>query len=196
MAKTFGVLFVVIFLFNFVVFNWNEVSPFFNYNLLAGEIGRIFEKKEIRAQVEKIGIPKEGIFLIEKIGVESPIVFTQSLEEIDKDLKKGVALFPQSAFPGQKGLAIILGHSGPPGWPDVDFDTVFSRVGELDQGDEIKAILDGKTFIFRVNKKVILEQGKDFPYSLDDFKSNLLILSCWPPGKNYKRIGVQAELVS
>lgn len=195
MAKTFGVLFVVVFLFGFVVFNWNEVSPFFNYNLLAGEIGKIFEKKEIKAQAEEFGIPKEGTILIERIGVQAPIIFTKNLEEIDKDLKKGAALFPQSAFPGQNGLSIILGHSGPPGWPNVDYDTVFSKVEELDSGDEIKAILDGKTFTFKVNKKVILEQGKDFPYSLDNSKSNLLLLSCWPPGKNYKRIGVQAELV-
>lgn len=195
MAKTFGVLLVITFLFSFVILNWNEISPFFNYNLLAGEISKVFAREEIKVEAKDIGIPKEGIIRIAKIEVSAPIVFTESLETIDKDLKKGVALFPQSALPGQKGLSILLGHSGPRGWPDVDFDTVFSRVSELNQGDEIAIELDKKVYVFKVNKKVILEQGKNFPYSLENSKANLLLLSCWPPGKNYKRIGVQAELI-
>lgn len=189
MFKTAWKLFFLIFILSFAVLNWNEISPFFNYHFLKGEVGKVFEKE---AEAEEIVVPREGSIEIPKIGILAPIVFSQTVEEMDKDLKKGVALFPQSAYPGQKGLAIILGHSGPPGWPDVDFDTVFSRVNELDVGDEIKIVLDKKNYIFKVNNKVILEKGKDFPYSLDDSKPNLLLLSCWPPGKNYKRIGVQA----
>lgn len=186
--------FIFVFLVSFAVFNWQEVSPYFNLNLLSGQIGKIFEREEVEAEAQELKIPKEGMIEIAEIGVSAPIVFSQSVEEIDKDLKKGVALFPQSAIPGTKGLSIILGHSGPPGWPDIDYDTVFSRVNELKTGDEIKIVLNKKIYSFKVNKKVIFDKGEDFPYSLDYSKPNILLLSCWPPGKNYKRIGVQAEL--
>ncbi|MDO8424454.1 MAG: hypothetical protein Q7S70_00760, partial [bacterium] len=61
MSKTSWKLFFLVFLLSFTIFNWNKISPYFNYNFLAGEIGKVFEKKEIRAEAEEFGIPKEGI---------------------------------------------------------------------------------------------------------------------------------------
>ncbi|MDO8663469.1 MAG: sortase [Candidatus Wildermuthbacteria bacterium] len=195
MVKMLWKPFAIIFIFSFLIINWNKIFPYFDYGVLSAEIGKVFAKKEIKAEENGIRVPEEGIIQISKIGVSAPIIFSQKVEEADKDLKKGVVLFPQSVFPGQKGLAILLGHSGPPGWPKVNYDTVFSRLDELSQGDEISVKISDKEYFFKVSKKLFFEKGADLPINLTNQKSVILLISCWPPGKNLKRIGVQAELI-
>ena len=193
MVKTFWKPFAIIFIFSFLIINWNKISPFFDYRVLSAEIGKVFAKEELKTiEIGLTEIPKEGIIKIFKIGVSAPIIFSQVQDKLDENLKKGAILFPQSAIPGQNGLAIILGHSAPRGWPKVNYDTVFSRLDELSLGDEISVKTGDKEYFFRVSKKFFFEKGADLPINLTNSKSVILLISCWPPGKNLKRIGIQA----
>lgn len=139
----------------------------------------------------------EAYIEIPKIGVEAPIAFVESTNPKDflEPLKKGVAHYP-SALPGQKGASIILGHSAPVGWLGSFYDGVFSDLKDLEVGDDISVLVDGTSHTYRVSVKVFLDRGHDIPESLIQSDApRLLLLSCWPPGINNKRIMIQAEKI-
>lgn len=138
--------------------------------------------------VDKIEIPK--------LGVIAPLSFVASTDPNDykQPLKAGVALYPSSK-PGSRGSAIILGHSAPLGWPKINYDWVFSNISTLKLGDEIVVYYEGKKHVFRTTGSLLLQKGQDIPsFALASQNPTILLVSCWPPGINNKRIVVQAEL--
>jgi len=105
-----------------------------------------------------------------------------------------VVLFPGSALPGQKGQTIIEGHSAPPGWPKIKYDWVFSRLNELEKGDEVILNFNHKKLNYYVTQKIFLNSGEEIaPKDLTNSENMLILISCWPPGKDIKRIAVMAE---
>jgi len=142
-------------------------------------------------------IEKENSLEITKLGLEAPLVFAVSTEikAITQDLKNGVVVYPESSLPGQSGELIVLGHSSPPGWPKIRYDWVFSKLGELEAGDNIVINFAGLRHDYMVINKVFLEKGQALPENnSDNSKQFLYLVTCWPPGKDFKRLVVEAEL--
>lgn len=139
---------------------------------------------------------KENSVFIPAINIEAPLVFPDKGEtELIEYLDKGVAHYPSSDLPGSRGTVIFLGHSAGPGWPHIKYDWVFSDLGNLETGDKIHIFFNRCEYVYLVNGKYLLEKGENFPESLTNTKKSALILiSCWPPGQNKRRIAVTAEL--
>ncbi|MFH1610535.1 MAG: sortase [Patescibacteria group bacterium] len=202
----------MIYLVSFIVINWNDVSWIFNYRTVSGIVSdflnpypsvnasSIFYLNNSQNNIQNISQPikeikttytdKQNTLEIPKISISVPMIFSQSTEKksLIKDLDKGVVYYPGSVLPGQTGQIIILGHSAPPGWPKVKHDWVFSELNDLNIGDSILIDLDNKQYTYIVKQKLIIDKGADVP------AGELTLVSCWPPGKDYKRIVVQAEL--
>ena len=114
-----------------------------------------------------------------------------------KNLDQGVVYYPGSVYPGQTGQIVILGHSAPPGWPKIKHDWVFTDLNNLNVGDKIYIDLNNKQYSYTVKQKNIIDRGADVPtISAADSGNVLALISCWPPGKDYQRIAVMAELDS
>lgn len=142
---------------------------------------------------------KNNILEIPSIGIEAPIVFSQSTDKskLTKDLDNGVIYYPGSVYPGQNGQIIILGHSAPAGWPKIKYEWVFSDLNNLKAGDKIFIDMNNKQYTYIVKQKTIIARGADVPsYTSADSNNYLTLISCWPPGKDYQRIAVQAELAT
>jgi len=140
---------------------------------------------------------KQNTIEIPKINITAPIVFSQSTDKTSlmEDLDNGVIYYPGSVYPGQTGQIIILGHSAPAGWPKTKYEWVFSDLNSLEVGDKILIDLNSKQYTYIVKQKSIIARGADVPvYNSNTSNSVLTLISCWPPGKDYKRIAVQAEL--
>ncbi|MDO8633001.1 MAG: sortase [bacterium] len=145
-------------------------------------------KGETLYPVDKIVIPA--------LDIVAPITAVSSTDPKDfkLPLKEGVALYP-SVKPGDNGGAIILGHSSPPGWPKINYDWVFSTINTLQENDEIIVYFQGKKYVFAVSGSLFLGKGQDIPsWALASRTPTLLLVSCWPPGINNKRIVMLAEL--
>jgi len=140
---------------------------------------------------------KQNTIEIPKINITAPIIFSQSTNKASlmEDLNKGVIYYPGSVYPGQTGQIIILGHSAPAGWPKTKYEWVFSDLNSLVAGDTILIDLNNKQYTYIVKQKSIIARGADVPvYNSATNTSVLTLVSCWPPGKDYQRIAVQAEL--
>jgi LPXTG-site transpeptidase (sortase) family protein len=199
--------FILLFLINFLIFNWNSVSWIFNYKVISGAISDFSGKisgffAEIEDKTNNLGKVKnveafdqENALKIPKIGVLAPLIAADSKEkDLEAKLNRGVVIFPNSALPGQTGQTIILGHSAPTNWPKIKYDWVFSQLNELEEKDEIKLYFNNREYTYYVKDKIFLEKGEEIPNYSTDSGNTLLLISCWPPGKNLKRIVVEAKL--
>ena len=138
----------------------------------------------------------DSIF-ISKINITAPLVFPDASESPDfkEALEKGVIVHPLSSLPGRTGMVMILGHSAPLGWPKIKYDWVFSDLNNLTAGDSINIFYQGCQYVYSVSGKYFLERGESLPDDLgEDSNSILVLISCWPPGKDYRRIAVVAEI--
>jgi LPXTG-site transpeptidase (sortase) family protein len=204
--KTFIKYFLIFFILGFLIFNWQKISFLFNPKVIWDFLTLKFEEKKEKENflVELPGKIKteetssqevifENKIEIPKIEVSAPIVLAKNEKEISNELKKGVVLFPGSALPGEKGATIILGHSAPPHWPKIMYDWVFTKLQYLQEGDEIFVYFNGKKYKYKVKEKMILKKGQEIPWK-DDSENFLVLISCWPPGKDIKRMAVKAIL--
>jgi LPXTG-site transpeptidase (sortase) family protein len=210
--KVFLKYFLIFFCFSFLIFNWAKIYWVLYPDYLKRVISfYLFEKKEnkreeIEIKTEKIEEkkeseknqkPKEEIYdkedsiEIQKIGIVAPLIVVGNESEVKKALDRGVVLWPNSAFPGENGQTIILGHSAPPNWPKIKYDWVFSNLNLLEKGDEIVVYFKNRKYVYSVENKYFLDKGQQLPET-DPQKSTLFLISCWPPGKNIRRIAVEA----
>ena len=211
--------FFFLFIFSFLALNWKDVYWVFSWKFWSGFLEEKLEKisptKKISSILElleeiekypfsteqtpnKIPEKKEGWLEIPKIQLKVPIVFPEkdaSFSEFQKFLDEGVLHFPQSALPGQNGQTIILGHSAPPGWPKIKYQWAFSRLNELNLGDNFLVYFNNKKYSYEVKDKLFLIKGQNIPENLTSFQNLVILITCWPPGKDYKRLLIIGELV-
>jgi len=141
-----------------------------------------------------------GTLTITKIQVHAPVIFTGNDTDtnplhLKSYLERGVLFYPGSALPSENGQTVILGHSAPDNWPKIKYDTVFSELNRLANGDEINLEVRGKNFVYKVTERVFLARGDEIPnFALTNGGNVLVLVSCWPPGKDYKRIAVAAVM--
>ncbi|MEK7124628.1 MAG: class E sortase [Patescibacteria group bacterium] len=164
--------------------------------------GQITTQTNVLPEIEADALSRnssENNFLeIPKIGISAPVIISESDNAgvLKKNLDTGVVYYPQSVLPGQVGRTLLLGHSAPENWPHIKYDWVFNDLNDLSPGDEITLDFGNKRYTYKVKRGDIIGKGAEIISDPSDQKSNTLILiSCWPPGKDYKRIVVQAQLI-
>lgn len=193
--------FVFIFLVNFLIFNWNEVSWIFNYKAVSEIVQSFFQKNNPIAisnsfKDAAIGYSdSENNLEIAKIGISAPLISATDEKDVNKDLSGGVVIFPGSVFPGERGQTIILGHSAPSSWPKINYTWVFTRLDELKEGDEIILHFNHQKLTYYVAEKTFLNKGEEINQrDLTSSKNTLVLISCWPPSTGLKRIALRAVL--
>jgi LPXTG-site transpeptidase (sortase) family protein len=191
--------FVFAFLATALIVNWQGISWLFNDKVISGFISGIFDSKSIASE----GIQPENHEMlsqdnrleIPKIGISVPLIVLPKATQKDLPglLDQGAVYYPGSSLPGQTGETVILGHSAPLQWPQIKHDWIFSRISELNRGDEISVYYNGQKYVFYVSGKFFLDRGEELPATLTNSKNVVVLISCWPPGKDIKRIAVTAE---
>lgn len=172
------------------MFNYRAVSSL-SQDILSSKAG---------LEVEAEYYDREDSIEISKLGVMAPLVSVEGPEASDgkilqDKLLEGALIYPGSALPGLPGQTLVLGHSAPPDWPKIKYFWIFSKISELEKGDEIVVFFDNKKLVYSVTEKYFLERGQEVPaHDPQDHRSVLLLISCWPPGQDIRRIAVEAEL--
>lgn len=210
-------LFITYFIFA-IVLNWGEVVWYLNLNTAPGIISErvqdlfsrggggddLIDKEENEEDIEELEEEdyvycQEDKVSIPSIDIDAPVVETIGITETEyrESLDSGVVRFPGSGYPGQEGLTILLGHSAPPGWPDINFDRIFTEIDKLEEGDKIEVCYDNRLSVYTVIDKErgqqIYEVGDDVPPLYpNENKKELVLMTCWPPGSSENRMGVRA----
>ena len=144
-------------------------------------------------QTPSVSVTTQNYISISKINISAPIIKVSSDNEktILNALKGGVVLYPGSAYPGQNGSTIIVGHSSSnPPW--TKYSTIFSLLNKLAPNDLINISFDGKEYTYRVKSTI---KGSVQQIMNSDLGGDLILSSCWPVGTAQGRITVSADLV-
>ncbi len=184
--------FVLPFLFFFLLFllaiNWSQISWIFDWQI----IKRISEEVVLpQKELGEEALDEANRLLIPSLDVEAPLRTPESSDHdvLLAELDKGVVLYPGLAKPGEKGRAVVLGHSAPPGYPDIKFDRVFSHLGDLSEGDRIKVYYNERLFVYiaaGVQTMTIDEFDRYLSEPLEE-EYVLIISTCYPPGQDWQR---------
>jgi len=113
------------------------------------------------------------------------------------DLSKNLIHFT-GAVPGSKeGGPVIFGHSTIPWlYNPLDYKTIFTKLPQLDKGDEILVDFDNISFTYKITDMKIV-----FPEDLsvldqDNSHQTITLITCVPPGTFLKRLIIKGILVS
>jgi sortase A len=137
---------------------------------------------------------------IENVGIED-IIITPNVESIDEKvydqyLKRGVAHFKGTPLPGDGGNSFIYGHSS----VETFFskhqnlpETIFTRLENVDIGNDIYIKRDDERIHYIVRKKKIVEATDFSILETQGDKETITLMTCWPLGIGTKRLVVVAE---
>jgi len=111
------------------------------------------------------------------------------------DLSKGLSQLPGSAMPGEKGNVFISGHSA----LNRLFATqkaIFARLTDLKKGDEILVEAGSIKYKYRVAEiKVVDPSDLSVIPAPDEQGRYISLMTCVPPGLNFKRLVVLGKMV-
>ncbi len=106
-----------------------------------------------------------GFLSIKSLDMELPL-----LEGVtDKTLAKGVGHHPETAFPGQGDRIFIAGHN----------DTTFSKISELEPGDEVELYLADGSYRYVMRSSEIVDD-EDTRVLAATGTESLVISTCYP----------------
>ncbi len=110
-----------------------------------------------------------------------------------KALTQGVAHAQGSALPGETGNIFIFSHSSENFYDAIRFNSIFYLLSKLIIGDSITLYFEGNRFDYKVIEKKIINAEEISYLSPKSDKSSLTLMTCYPPGTNFKRLIVVAK---
>jgi len=129
--------------------------------------------------------------IIPKIAVRTKVLVNvdpAKEEEYNQILSNKAAHALGSSFPGQKGLIYLFGHSTNSIFNLNFFNPVFYAVKNLEKGDRITLLYQGKLYTYQIREKKIVEADDLADLYAEKDEEKLILQTCWPPGTSWKRL--------
>lgn len=136
--------------------------------------------------------------IIPRLDKTVPIVWNVKWDNIsmNSDLKNGVIHLDGTSLPNQIGNVFISGHSSYNYWDKTQkYGNVFANLDRMQNGDLVKLTYNFKEYDYEVYSKVIVDKYDTTIVTAKDFPT-LTLMTCTPTGTNFKRLAVQAKLIS
>jgi sortase A len=113
-----------------------------------------------------------------------------------REVKTTLIHYPGTALPGEYGNSVIFGHSVLPlFYNPKNYETIFSTIPTLDNGDKIFIYFDGVEYNYEVEDYFEVEP-EDVKVLEQRFNEQTLsLVTCVPPGTYKKRGIIKARLV-
>ena len=172
----------VLIIFSVVYMNYNTNK--INQNMITEYKKNIVDSEVIQDEYE-IG-DVIGVLNIPKIDLEVAIK-----RGIDKQvLKDAVGHFENSAMPGEYGNFAVAGHRA------YTNNKFFSNLDELEVGDEINVLIQGKTHTYKVNYIEVVEPEQvEVIESINKEIKEITLVTCTPKYIGSHRLIVKGKYV-
>ena len=203
------IIFVVTFAVVFLLLNYRFVEENVQYVIAPSTIRsdstldaavKLLPISELAAK-DPVPLPNRATLVIDTLGVRAPLVFgtPDDTDLLYSALEEGVVHYSSTAKPGEDGVSIVLGHSSAYPWYDGDYGAVFALLSRLKPGDRFYIQYeDNRSYFYEMKDSLVFN-----PFSSDERLSamerspgnNLILISCYPVGTNYRRIAVRAQQI-
>jgi sortase A len=115
----------------------------------------------------------------------------------DYDLDRHLVQYLGTSIPGEKGTAVIFGHSTLPHlFNPKNYRTIFATAHNLKIGDEIFANVGGIIYKYKIFSITITDPEDTSILSQSFDNSYITLVTCTPPGTIWKRLVIRASLES
>lgn len=185
-----GTVVVAIMLFSF--FNERIIAPFITPS-------RVVSSTPIITDPNSTAVGKDPKIIIPKINVEIPVVYDEpSIQEeaVQKALERGVLHYATTPKPGEKGNAVIFGHSSNNILNSGKYKFAFVLLSRLEDGDTFMLEKGGKRYVYRVFRKEVVAPTDLSVLDSHGDKSTVTLITCDPPGTSINRLIVVGEQIS
>lgn len=145
-----------------------------------------------------IDIGKESKIIIPKINVDVPVVYditSYKDADIQKGLERGVVHYGETALPGQVGNNVIVGHSSSNFFNPGKYKFAFVLLDRMELNDTFILHYDGVRYVYKVTNIQTI-QPNDFSLIQPTANPTTTLITCSPPGTNWKRLVIQGEQIS
>ena len=146
-------------------------------------------------------LPPDNRLFVEWLDIQAPIVdvkyYTEDkLEKWDfeKELEQWVVKYPGTPDPSQKWNMLIFGHTSNYAWIKSDFNNVFSKIPQMEIGNQIKLARNGKIYIYKVVSKDIVKPKDLIAIWQKNDDHYISLIWCYPIGDSKQRVVVQWKL--
>jgi LPXTG-site transpeptidase (sortase) family protein len=184
--------FLTIFFLLFSFFNERFITPFIRPS------GNVSATPIIVDPDASGPIGPEPKIIIPKINVEAPVVYdvpTIEEKDVQKGLEKGVVHYATTPNPGEKGNAVIFGHSSSNILNKGKYKFAFILLKSLEKDDTFIIQKDGKRYVYKVYNKFVTSPTDTSVLGPTDKAASLTLITCDPPGTSTNRLIVQAEQI-
>lgn len=185
-----GMIVVLILLFGF--FNDRFIAPFITPSKQVSSTPIIIDSTTTAVDpTPKVIIPK--------INVEIPVVYDEpSIQEgpIQKALERGVVHYASTPSPGEKGNAVIFGHSSNNILNKGQYKFAFVLLSKLEAGDIFYLTKDGVRYGYKVYEKKIVKPTEVGVLNSTDKIATATLVTCDPPGTSLNRLVIVGEQIS
>ncbi|MEI7838798.1 MAG: sortase, partial [bacterium] len=133
------------------------------------------------------------------INVVAPVVYdipSISPDDIIRALEKGVGHYPQSAFPGQTGNVVIVGHSSNNYFNNGKYKYAFVLLDKLNIGDTFMINYNSKQYVYQVYSRKIVEPTDVSVLGAADRPDTATLITCNPVGTSLHRLVLLANQIS
>lgn len=158
-------------------------------NWFGGESLPELSQAAVVSQEYRIDIPK--------LNIENAVVVQGGT-----DLNKSLIAYPGTALPGQFGAPVVFGHSvlrqfyNPNEKNPRRYNSIFSTIMTLKNGDEIFVTHDGIRYTYVVREKTEVKPTDVYILNQKYDAKRLKLVTCTPEGTYLRRGVITAELVS
>lgn len=188
----FGFIFLFFGLSIFFLTFFPVVKEEIKYEITFKKLSKI-KKEEIKPISEDFGL------VIPKIQANAKVIanidpFNENIYQ--KALTQGVAHAKGSALPDVIGNTFIFAHSSADWYLANRYNSVFYLLNKLEKGDDIFLYYQKQKYYYQVSEKKIIDSSEiSYIKGQDNKNKTLTLMTCWPPGTNFKRLIVIAKLI-
>lgn len=144
-------------------------------------------------------VNRDFSIVIPKIQANAPVISNinpYDASEYQMALTRGVAHASGTAYPGHAGNSFIFAHSSSDWYTANRYNSVFYLLHKLEKEDTIDIYYKGKKYTYEVLNKMLVSPN-DISYlspNINEGRSTLTLMTCWPPGTTLKRLLITAQL--
>jgi sortase A len=188
-----GVGTAVVFVIMFTFFNEAFIAPFI-------QPSRVASATPIIVDTASVAPSSEPQVIIPKINVQIPVVYdlpNNTEDTVQNALESGIAHYPTTPKPGQKGNAAYFGHSSNNIFNKGKYKFAFVLLHQLVIGDTFYLSNQGKIYVYKViDRKVVDPSQVEVLDPIAGKESTATLITCDPPGTSLKRLVVVGEQIS
>jgi sortase A len=188
-----GVGAMAIFIIMFTFFNETFLAPFI-------QPSRVSSATPIIVDTASVAPSAEPQVIIPKINVQIPVVYDlpdNTEDSVQKALESGIAHYPTTPKPGQKGNAAFFGHSSNNIFNKGQYKFAFVLLHKMEIGDTFYLPYQGKMYVYKViDRKVVDPAQVEVLDPIPGKESTATLITCDPPGTSLKRLVIVGEQIS